>query len=321
MIRRRLSKETTATIAMLAISSVVLGYGVYRVTARNAAVKHTIFDLSGDAVANGRGKWRAILVGSIDNDSALIHALEAGMARRDQQTSSHLEAIVLASDAPPEIRAYATRMRAKSTLASFAQNMPAAHALLNLDTPQTQIFLFNPDGQLVFRGGRPRSSDISLLLDRYLPTTDTGRAIQVGDALSIDRLIDLKTLRPTSVPRTPVLAIVFTGRCTACALENYLTSARAVEPALLRHSAGHHLAPSLLFTSFFNAAKLHTRLSQLGFTMPAYQAASDLPGVDYIGEHNGVDVLVVETDETGRVIRLAPLNSFVQNLMEASPRS
>jgi len=306
---------------MLAISFVVLGYGVYRVTARNAAVKRTIFDLSGDAVANGRGKWRAILVGSIDNDSALIHALEAGMARRDQQTSPRLDAVVLASDDGREIRAYAARTRAKITLASFAQNMPVAHSLLNLDKPQTQIFLFNPEGQLVFSGGRPRASDISLILQRYLPTADTGRPIQVGDALSIERLIDLKTLRPTSVPLTPILAIVFTGRCTACALENYLTSTRAVEPVLLRHSADHHLAPELLFTSFFNAAKLHARLSQLGFTIPAYQAASDLPGVDYIGEHNSVDVLVVEIDERGHVIRLSPLNSFVQNLMEASPRS
>jgi hypothetical protein len=321
VIRRWLSKETIATVAMLAISFAVLGYGVHRAAVRNSVVKHTIFDLSGDAVPDGRGKWRAILVGSLDNDSALIHALEVGTARRDQQASPRLDAIVLASDEPREIRAYATRMRAKTTLASFAQNMPVAHALLNLDTAQTQFFLFDPAGQLVFRGGRPRPSDIGLLLQRYLPTTDTGRPIQVGDALSIERLIDLKTLRPTSAPRSPVLAIVFTGRCTACALENYLTSTRAVESALLRHSAGRHLSPALVFTSFFNAAKVHTRLSQLGFTMPAYQAASDLPGVDYVGEHNSVDVLVVETDESGHVIRLAPLNSFVQNLMEASPRS
>jgi hypothetical protein len=149
VIQTRLSKETSATIAMLVVSFAVLGYGLHRATVRSALLKSTIFDLSGDAVADGRGKWRAILVGSLDNDSALIHALEVGTARRDQQASPRLDAIVLASDDPGEIRAYATRTRAKTVLASLAQNMPVAHALLNLGTTaQTEIFLFNPDGQL-----------------------------------------------------------------------------------------------------------------------------------------------------------------------------
>jgi hypothetical protein len=280
-------------------------------------VKRTIFDLSGGAVASTPGAWRAILVGSIDDDAALVHALEVGADRRDHQHGPRIDAVVLASDVPQAIHAYATRTQPKITLASLAQNMPVAHAQLRLQDARSQVFLFDPRGQLVFHGSRPRPSDISLLLQRYVPTTETGRPIQVGDALGVDRVIDLKTLRSAQAPRTPVLAIVFTGRCTACALESYLASTRAVEPALLRHSADRHLVPVLLFTSFFNADKLHARLTQLGFTMPAYEAASDLPGVDYVGEHNGVDVIVVETDERGRVVRLAPLNTFVQSLMEA----
>ena len=47
---------------MLAISFAVPGYGVHYTTVRNVVLKRTIFDLSGDAVANGRGKWHAILV-------------------------------------------------------------------------------------------------------------------------------------------------------------------------------------------------------------------------------------------------------------------
>jgi hypothetical protein len=48
---------------MLVIPFVVPGYySVPRATVRNAVVKRTIFNLSRDAVANGRGKWPAILV-------------------------------------------------------------------------------------------------------------------------------------------------------------------------------------------------------------------------------------------------------------------
>jgi hypothetical protein len=313
---RKLSKDTTITLAMLAVSVMVLGYGVYRSTVRSALVKRTIYDLSGEAVATTHGNWRAILIGSVDDDAALIHTLDVGKEHRQEMAGPRLDAVVLAADDGRAIRAYASRSGAKVTFASLAQNMPFARALLNLDTTRTQFFLFDPAGHLVFRGGKPRPSDVSLLLQRYLPTAEVGRPIQVGDALAIAKLTDLKTLQAAAVPQTPVLAIIFTGRCTACALESYLASTRAVEPALLRHSADRHLTPALVFTSFFNAAKVHTRLSQLGFTLPAYEAGTDLPGIDYLGEHQSVDVLVVETDDHGRVVHVQPLNAFVQALME-----
>jgi hypothetical protein len=313
---RKLSKDATITLAMLAVSLMVLSIGLYRETVRKALVKRTIYDLSGKAIATAPGHWRAILVGSIDDDAALIHALQVGKDHRDHGAGPRLDTIVLAAEDGRAISAYATRSGAKVTMASLDQNMPFARALLNLETTRSQLFLFDANEHLVFRGGKPRPSDVSLLLQRYLPTTEYGRPIQVGDALAIEKLIDLKTLRPVAVPQTPVLAIVFTGRCTACALDNYLASTRAVEPALLRHSASRHLVPALVFTSFFNAEKVHTRLSELGFTMPAYEAGSDLPGIDYVGDHNSVDVLVVETDGQGRVVQVAPLNSFLQTLME-----
>lgn len=301
---------------MLAASLMVLGFGLYRATVRSAAAKRTIVDLSGNIAGTSSGHWRAILVGSVDDDAALIHALDVGKDHRAHGVGPGLDVVVLAADDGRAISAYATRSGAKVTFASLAQNMPFARALLNVDTTRTQLFLFDPTGHLVFRGGKPRPADVSLLLQRYLPTAESGRPIQVGDALAIEKVTDLKTLHAASAPQTPVLAIIFTGRCTACALENYLASTRAVEPALLRHSADRHLTAALVFTSFFNAAKVHTRLSQLGFTLPAYEAGTDLPGIDYVGEHESVDVLVVETDGHGRVVHVEPLNAFVQTLME-----
>jgi hypothetical protein len=313
---RKLSKDTTITLAMLAVSVLALGYGLYRATVRSVLAKRTIVDLSGAPVVPSPRSWRAILVGSVDDDAALVHALDVGRASREHRSGSHLDVVVVGSEDRPAIQAYATRSGAKVTFASLAQNLPFARTLLSGDNFRTHLFLFDPKGQLVFRGGKPRPSDVSLLLQRYLPTAETGRPIQVGDALAIAKLIDLKTLQAAAVPPTPVLAIIFTGRCTACALENYLASTRAVEPVLLRHSADRHLTPALVFTSFFNAAKVHTRLSQLGFTLPAYESGTDLPGIDYLGEHQSVDVLVVETDDHGRVVHLEPLNAFVQTLME-----
>lgn len=313
---RKPSKDTTTTLSMLAVSVIVLGFGLYRATIRNAVAKQTIVDLSGKVAGTAPEHWRAILVGSVDDDAALIHALDVGKDHRAHGAGARLDVVVLAADDGRAISAYATRSGANVTFASLAQNMPFARALLNLDTTRTQLFLFDPAGHLVFRGGKPRPADVSLLLQRYLPTAEYGRPIQVGDALAIEKLTDLKTLQAAAVPQTPVLAIIFTGRCTACALENYLASTRAVEPALLRHSADRHLTPALVFTSFFNAAKVHTRLSQLGFTLPAYEAGTDLPGIDYVGEHQSVDVLVVETDTHGRVVHVEPLNTFVQTLME-----
>ena len=113
-----------------------------------------------------------------------------------------------------------------------------------------------------------------------------------------------------------MLLVVFTGRCTTCALETHLATAKALERAIQRRAKEQGSTPTLLFTTFFNPHNIRARVTALGFTTTAYQALTDLRAIDALAERDAVDVFVIETDAAGRVAALSPINNFVQALVE-----
>ena len=313
------------------ISIAVFAFGIYRFIGRRASVRATssgnqvgeilLRDTSGREVTLAGGHWYALLVGSVEDDASLVHALQSEAARRNPANPS-VTAIVLARDSKPELQAYMSR-----TPPTAVQVVPVdGHrevlaSGLRLADDRTQLLFVNPSREVVFRGAAPRVTDVKLLFERFLPLP-SGRSVSaaplgVGDQLisSDADVVNLRT-EQRDRPAPPLLGILFTGRCTACALHTHMKMTRSVENAIRRRAAAAGVTPVLLFTSYFSPPRLREQLTALEFTLPAYQVTSELPSVEEIAQRDDADVLVVETGANGRISRITPLAGFIQELVE-----
>jgi hypothetical protein len=310
-------KDVAITSLVLLVALAVFGFGLYQfLPLRHRSAYAVVRDISGRQLRVGSGRWQAIVVGSVENDAPLVHALELAEAAR-AHGDMRVGAVVFATDARPVLLEYVKRAQPLVPICSFQDNYYPTQAMLNLEDTRAQIFLFDPSSKLVFHGGKPRPSDVPLLLQRFLPLPEAVHApLKLGDALPLTSVLNVRTLQRENAPVPPTLGIVFTGRCTECALETHLGTVKALEAAILRRAKDQNRTPALLFTSYFNPSKLRDRVSALGFTTGAYQILADVRSVDDLAERDAVDVLVIEMDKGGRITRLRPLNEFVQDLVE-----
>ncbi|HEV8433327.1 MAG TPA: hypothetical protein VGR95_07935 [Thermoanaerobaculia bacterium] len=261
-------------------------------------------------------QWQVIAVGSVEYDAALIHTISSEVAQRKKPQAS-LGAVVFATDTPQIIDEYVKRSAPRATILALRNNVETARRTLGVVDTQSQLYLLDPAGKVVFRGGKPRASDLKLLLQRYLPVAGAPQEpLKVGDSFRLPGVTNVRTLTSIAPPASPLLGIVFTGRCTACALETHMGTAKAVERAIEKRARQAGETPALLFTSYFNPNNLRSRVNDLGFHLDAYQVTADLPAIDDLVQRDGLDVVIVETNAAGQVSRLASLNDFLQNILE-----
>jgi hypothetical protein len=312
------------------ISIAVFAFGIYRFIGGRAAAQASrsgdhvgdvlLRDTSGRAVALPGGHWYAVLVGSVEDDASLVHALQSETARRTP-AGPPVTAIVLARDRKPDLEAYMTRTPPAVRVVPVDGHREVLASGLRLVDDRTQLLLVNPSRDVVFRGGAPKVTDVKLLFERFLPLPNDQAApaapLRVGDPLvsSAANVVNLRTERRDR-PATPLLCVLFTGRCTTCALQTHMKMTRSVESAIQRRATAAGATPALMFTSYFSPPRLREQLAALDFKLPAYQVTSELPRVEELAQRDGADVLVVETGADGRITRIVPLAAFVQELIE-----
>jgi hypothetical protein len=226
---------------------------------------------------------------------------------------------VLATDLTPVLREYVSHSQPTMAIVPVESNREAMSSALNTVDDNRQLLLVNPSGEVVFRGLTPRFTDVKLLLDRFVPSPIVHAPplpLAVGDELlpPSSKVMNILTDRPEK-PTSPVLWIVFTGRCTTCALNTYLKMAHSVESAVLRRAAASRLKSAIVFTAYFSPPRVREQLKTLDFKLPAYQVTSDLPRVDQLALRDSVDVLVIQTDSGGRVMTIASLDTFIRELV------
>lgn len=311
-------RATWLSVAVAAISVAVLAFGIYRfVTGRRALTR--LHDTSGREVSLVHGRWYALFVGSVEDDAPVVHALQQETARRGPG-GPQITGIVLATDLTPVLRAYVSHSQPTMAIVPVESNHAAMSSTLNTIDDHRQLLLVNPSGEVVFRGLSPRFTDVKLLLDRFVPSPivrETPPPLAVGGELlpASSKVINIRTDRPEE-PASPVLWIVFTGRCTTCALNTYLKMTHSVESAVVRRAEASHLKSAMVFTSYFSPPRVREQLESLDFKLPAYQVTSDLPGIDQLAQRDSADVLVIQTDAAGRVVSIASLDAFVRELVQ-----
>jgi hypothetical protein len=308
------------TGALLCVA--VFSFGVYRYAVGTAFQKREVLfhDISGHALTMVDGRWYALLVGSVEDDAPIVHALQAETRSRSA-AAGPLTSIVLATDTPAVLREYMRRTQPALPIVPVEGNRATMGSALKLEDDRRQILLVNPSREIVFRGSSPKATDVKLLFARFLPSSTREAAsvapLGVGDELlsSASDVVNLGTERRER-PATPVLYILFTGRCTTCALTTYMKMTRSVESEIRRHAAKASLTPALVFTSYFSPPRIREQLTALGFTLAAYRVTSEMPGVEELAQRDDADVLAIETDANGRVSRMVPLATFIQELVE-----
>lgn len=310
-------RATWLTVAAAAISVAVFAFGIYRFVGSRRALTH-LHDTSGSEVNLVRGRWYALFVGSVEDDAPIIHALQQETAHRGP-SGPPVTGIVLATDLTPVIQQYVNHSQPTMAVVPVESNQAAMGAALNTTDDHRQLLLVNPSGEVVFRGLTPRVTDVKLLLDRFVPLPIAQKPpppLAVGDELlpPSSKVMNIRTDRPEQ-PSSPMLWIVFTGRCTTCALNTYLKMTHSVESALIRRAEASRVKAAVVFTSYFSPPRVREQLETLDFKMPAYQVTSDMPGVDQLALRDSADVLVIQTDSGGRVITIASLDTFIRELV------
>ncbi len=304
---RQLSRDAAVTGALLVGSVVVLGFGVarFRTAHREEA-----------PLARTAHQWEVVAVGSVEYDAPLFRAVDIEAAER-AKSKPPLRAVVFATDTPEVISDYVKRASPKASVLALQKNVETARRTLGVIDTGSQLALLDPSGKLLFSGDKPRAGDVKLLLQRYLPLPPTVAApLKVGDPFRLASVTNVRTLASIAPPASPLLGIVFTGRCTACALETHMSTAKALEGAIEKRARAAGETPALLFTSYFNPNNIRSRVTDLGFHLDAYQVTSNLPAIDDLVQRDGLDVVIVETNAAGQVSSLASLNEFLRSMVE-----
>ncbi len=327
--KRTLGSGQTLNYLLLAVSVVVFAVGGYRFlnkpgpesTAYAQSVDQVTFkDTQGRPVVSEPGTWRAFLVASPTEDVALIRALRTAVENRGRDGQS-VRATLLARETEDGRMPAPLQSIAPLAVVPLARNMNVLSRGLRLHSTDRQLLLVDPAGQVAFHGRHPQYSDVGLVFDRFLPLRHAPAEhapLRVGDTLAD---VPLTSLAGQSAPSGDPhrLWIVFTSRCTACALNTHADVVGSVQGAVTRFASARKSEAALVFASSFDDVKVRKKMESLGMTLPVYMASSEFPAVEEAAEMAAADVLVIERDAAGRVTRLQSLPRFLQEITEDRP--
>ena len=322
--KRLLQKGESLTFLLMAAALVAFTVGAYRFfylsgpesTAYGESVERvTIHDGGGSRIPSEPGKWRAFLIASPTDDIAVVRALRAAVADRDRD-GQPIQATVFARErngAQP----VAMQSLAPLRVVPFSANEGVLAKDLFVRTKDRQLILIDPKGQVAFHGTHPRYTDIRLLFDRYIPLRQTPadhQPLRVGDELADIPLTKLTA--QADAAGQPRLWVVFTSRCTSCALNTHSGVVASLQKAVARFGEKRGSGAALVFAPSFDDQQVRQKMQTLGMTLPVYMATSDIPAIEGAAEIADADVLVIERDAANRITRVEPLTAFLQELTE-----
>jgi hypothetical protein len=325
-VKRPLGSSQSLWYLILAASVVVFGIGAYRFLNRPPAEstpygervqRLSLEDSAGRSVVSEPGGWRAFLIANPTDDISVIRALRTAVEDRGRD-GQPVHATVFAREDAAHAKSVPESL-APLTVVPFSRNAEVLSRDLRVQTTDRQLFLVDPKGQVAFHGTHPRYSDVRLLFDRYIPLRrpqGEHPPLRIGDTMAD---IPLTTLKPAgSAGRPERLWIVFTSRCTACALNTHADVVGSVQKSVARFAEGRESGAALVFAPSFDNTQVREKMDSLNMTLPVYVAASDIPTIERAAETAEADVVVIERDAANRVTRLEPLSVFVQELREKS---
>src|SRR5207248_3643644 len=185
-----------------------------RAASRAGAAEVHLKGVSGEALTMAPGRWYAVFVGSVEDDAPIVHALQSETAQR-AANGQPISAVVLATDLPHVLHDYAARGRPAGNIVPVAGNREVLGAALKLADDRRQLLLVAPTSEIVFRGAQPKTTDVGLLLERFLPALPAAQRtvagpLAVGDrfALPPADVVDLRTEK-AEAPKGPLLCVLF----------------------------------------------------------------------------------------------------------------
>lgn len=324
--KRLLQKGDSLTFLLLAAALVACTVGAYRyfhltrpdVTAYGESVERvTIHDSGGSRITSEPGTWRAFLIASPTDDIAVIRALRAAVADRDRD-GQPIEATVFARERRGTEMPVALQSLAPLRIVPFTSNEGVLAKDLFVRTEDRQLILVDPKGQVAFHGTHPRYTDIRLLFDRYVPLRQVRpdrQPLRVGDRLAEIPLAKLSA-QADAAGQPQRLWVVFTSRCTSCALNTHSGVVASLQKAVARFAEQRGSGAALVFAPSFDDQQVRQKMQTLGMTLPVYMATSDIPAIEGAAETADTDVLIIERDSANRVTRVEPLTAFLQELTE-----
>lgn len=323
--KRFLQKGESLTYLLLTTALVVCAVGAYRffhfsrpdVTAYGESVERvTIHDSGGSRIQSEPGQWRAFLIASPTDDIAVVRALRAAVEDRGRD-GQPIQATVFARERNGT-QPVAMQSLAPLRVVPFSANEGVLAKDLFVRTKDRQLILVDPKGQVAFHGTHPRYTDIGLLFDRYIPLRQIPadrQPLRVGDQLADIPLTKLSA-QADAAGRPQRLWVVFTSRCTSCALNTHSGVVASLQKAVSRFAEQRGSGAALVFAPSFDDQQVRQKMQTLGMTLPVYMATSDIPAIEGAAETADADVLVIERDAANRVTRVEPLTAFLQELTE-----
>lgn len=324
--KRFLQKGESLTYLLLAASLVACAVGAYRFfylsrpdrTAYGESVERvTIHDSGGSRITSRPGTWRAFLVASPTDDIAVVRALRAAVADRARD-GQPIEATVFARERSGSSTPVAMQSLAPLKIVPFSANEGVLSRDLHVTTKDRQLILVDPQGQVAFHGTHPRYTDVRLLFDRFLPLRQRPaghQPLRIGDQLADIPLTRLSE-QADAAGQAQRLWVVFTSRCTSCALSTHSGVVASLQKSVARFAEKRGSGAALVFAPSFDDQQVRQKMQTLGVTLPVYMATTDIPAIEGAAEIADADVLVIERDAANRITRVEPLTAFLQELTE-----
>lgn len=321
--------------ALLAISMAIFGLGLWRAGGslgwsfgRASRLTHgsviedfTVRDAERGDVTIRAGRWHFLMIGRPAEDAEVIRYLETLLDSGHFKPGA-IDAVVFAKATSTAIAAFKQENRSGLPMVSVHEYGAIIRSALRLEGHDRIYLLVDPSQRVVFLADFMKKGDLRQLLEKHLPVdtplSPARRPLAVGDEFPTIPFVSLEDGSTGSTRGGSQVWIVFTAKCTSCALNTSLDLYGAVQ-SLVQARSKKVGPPTILFSKHFDRDMVRAKVKALKIGTPARLATGELEGIEdpYLQEPYGPeDVLVVAVDGKNKIVRIQSISRFIKQLTE-----
>lgn len=204
----------------------------------------------------------------------------------------------------------------------IGENRDTLRKFIDYEENEQALIIINPEMKLESIYYFFKEDDIRQLFEKHMTGTITYGSdkkmdkLQVGDTfpgVSIRHIGgSVKTPITNTSELAPQLWFMFSSKCVACALNNYLMQYKLLEDKL---SGKLKISKCLIFSHFFQKRQIAEQIKFYKINTPVYLAIEDIPGFES-GYYKNVSVdsiVVALTDRNNTIVYFESFPNFVMN--------
>ncbi len=255
-----------------------------------------------------------------DSDPTLVKYVNR--IYRDKYKELGLHIFLITNSINRDISALVKEQDISFPVLPFSKNRNTLRKFIDPEDNEKALIIIDPDMKLESIYYFFKEDDIRQLFEKYMMGDITYGSdkkmdkLQVGDSFPVVSITHIGGSVKTPITNTsepaPQLWFMFSSKCVACALNNYLLQYKLLESKL---SEKLKISKFLIFSHFFQKGQIAEQIKFYKIVTPVYLALEDIPGFEsgYYKNVSADNIIVALTDRKNNIVYFESFPNFVMN--------